>query len=139
MTGPDEAQFDELAEWLRRASEDLDCARVLLEMTEHYENIAFLAQQAGEKYLKAYLFYHGVSFPATHDITHLINLVATVDQDLADAADDARALSRYSVAARYPTPDLTVSCEDAARLVGIAGAVRSLVLEALPDCGSADA
>ncbi len=36
--------------------------------------ICFHAQQASEKYLKAFLIFHQINFPYTHDIGKLINI-----------------------------------------------------------------
>lgn len=44
---------------------------------------AFHCQQAAEKYLKAFLTWHGVEFPKTHDIGVLLDLVETVAPELA--------------------------------------------------------
>ena len=63
-----------VGQWLSRARSDL----VLAQMTEDQrllpEILAFHAQQAAEKALKALLVHHQVEFPRTHVIALLVNL-----------------------------------------------------------------
>jgi len=46
---------------------------------EDYFNCAFHAQQAVEKFIKAYLVKNQIEFRKTHDIGKLINLIETKD------------------------------------------------------------
>ena len=60
--------------WLFRANEDVAVINDLINYgTQYYTStICFHAQQAVEKYLKAFLAYHNVDFPRTHDVDFLI-------------------------------------------------------------------
>jgi len=60
---------------------------LLKEGFEDYENVGFHAQQAAEKFIKAFLVRHQIEFPKTHDIGLLRQLVARVE---------ARSLSGYN-------------------------------------------
>ena len=68
---PDEAaKRDLVRQWLARAEEDLVACRVLLTQEALVRSaLAFHAQQATEKHLKALLTWHEVEFPKTHDLT----------------------------------------------------------------------
>ncbi len=62
-------------DWLAKAATDLAvCDRLLTEGTEFSEAVAFHAQQAAEKSLKALLVARQVEFPKTHDIDVSSNL-----------------------------------------------------------------
>lgn len=67
-----------------------------------YENVGFHAQQATEKFIKAFLVRHQLEFPKTHNIALLRQLVAQTDRDLADRLTPADALTPYGVEFRYP-------------------------------------
>jgi HEPN domain-containing protein len=90
-------------EWMRKAEQDLRAAEALLSQDPAllYPS-CFHSQQAVEKYLKAFLTIRQVEFPKTHSIREILNLVRTVDEDLADALLPAAALTPYGVEARYP-------------------------------------
>ncbi|MCL6542641.1 MAG: HEPN domain-containing protein, partial [Roseiflexus sp.] len=58
--------------WIRRAESDLKIGRDEL-VTEDpaTDAICFHMQQCAEKYLKAFLIFHGKEIPRTHDIAFL--------------------------------------------------------------------
>lgn len=88
---------------VHRAHKDLVAAEVLLkEGFEDYENVGFHAQQAAEKFIKAFLVRHQIEFPKTHNIALLRQLVGSVDSELAKALDVSDALTPYGVEFRYP-------------------------------------
>jgi len=65
-------------EWLEKAEEDFHVAKRECRARKHpgYNAACFHAQQCAEKYLKAYLVYHMVDFPYTHDMQNLLELCA---------------------------------------------------------------
>ncbi|MCX6550713.1 MAG: HEPN domain-containing protein, partial [Acidobacteria bacterium] len=90
MKPPDEIRREIVAQWVARADEDLSVARHLLaEKLPYHGAIGFHAQQAAEKFLKAYLVAHQVEFPKTHDLGRLLDLIAPVDGALATALSAA--------------------------------------------------
>ena len=62
----------------------------------------FHSQPAAEKYLKAYLTQRQEEFPKTHSIREILDLIKTVDEELADTLLSAAALTPYGVDVRYP-------------------------------------
>jgi HEPN domain-containing protein len=75
-------------EWLAKAETDLlVCERLLAQGAEFSEVVAFHAQQAAEKSLKALLVARQVEFPKTHDIERLLELVGLGDGSLAAALE----------------------------------------------------
>lgn len=57
--------------WLKKAENDLKIVKHELELSEEEmvkDGACFHCQQAVEKYLKAYLIFHKIDFPRTHNI-----------------------------------------------------------------------
>ena len=133
MTPREVAKRKVLAEWLRKADDDLALAEHLLAESASYPNaVAFHSQQAAEKYLKALLTWREIPFPKTHDLQVLLNLLGATDADLTAVLQDAVVLSAYGVVLRYPgdRPDATATeARDAATM---AARVRKGVCCALP-------
>ena len=63
------------AAWLRYARGDLALAQVPLPEDSFYELLCFHAQQAVEKALKAVLIINNISYPKTHNIRTLLDLL----------------------------------------------------------------
>jgi len=103
MRTPEQVKWDFVQQWLDRARKDLAAGDVLLKKGfEDYENVGFHAQQAAEKFIKAFLVRHQIEFPKTHDIVLLRRLVARVDPGLAKKLLAVDALTPYGVEFRYP-------------------------------------
>jgi HEPN domain-containing protein len=136
MKPPDAIRRELVAQWLARAEEDLGVARHLLaDRLPYYTAIGFHAQQAAEKYVKAFLVAHQVEFPKTHDLGRLLDLVAGVDAALAEALSGAVQLSDYGVDVRYPGDLPELGIDDARRAVDCAVQVRDGItprLEPIP-------
>jgi HEPN domain-containing protein len=136
MKPPDQIRREIVAQWLARADEDLSVARHLLAEKLPYRGaIGFHAQQAAEKFLKAYLVAHQVEFPKTHDLGRLLDLIAPVDGALATALSAAVQLTDYGVDVRYPGDLAQLDADDAERAVDCAAEVRDAVtsrLEPIP-------
>ena len=115
--------------WLRLALGDLSAARALLTAEGVApRQVAYLAQQAAEKALKATIALEGTEPPLTHD---LIFLIAKCPQEagLRQVDVDIVALSAAQTAARYPDPEdlpydhdeSELLVRDATRLLGAVG------------------
>jgi len=102
-------QAHEARRWLETAEEDLEAARILLREGK-YSHACFLAQQSGEKAVKALWYFLGED-PWGHSIHKLIlDLPEGIAQkEMAKIQDDAAALDRFYIPTRYPNglPDLT--------------------------------
>lgn len=88
--------------WLFRADEDIAVINNLVKSgTELYTStICFHAQQAAEKFLKAFLVYHDVDFPKTHDIDFLLLECQKIDKETFEI--DINSLTDFGVSVRYP-------------------------------------
>ena len=104
MRPPEEEVIRKIVgEWIYKADQDITSAEALLSQDPPllYPS-CFHSQQAAEKYLKAYLTRRQVEFPKTHSIREILNLVKTVDEELATELLPATALTPYGVEVRYP-------------------------------------
>jgi HEPN domain-containing protein len=91
-----------LNNWIYRAREDISVMDKLANAgIEYYTStICFHAQQAVEKYLKAFLIYHDVDFPRTHDVDFLLLECVKIDKD--NFEFDFKSLTEFGVSVRYP-------------------------------------
>lgn len=95
--------------WMNYAETDLRAAHVLLEGREFFpRQVCFLAQQCGEKAIKAILIYEEVNFPKHHDLDRLRDLVPE-GWEVKEKFPDLAELTIWAVESRYPgdTPDVT--------------------------------
>lgn len=91
------------AGWVRKAEQDLRAVEVMLTAENvPWGVVCFHAQQAGEKYLKAFLVHERIKFPRTHDLEELLELIGDRAAELTGAKAHCKLLTRYAVAARYP-------------------------------------
>ncbi len=91
------------ARWMKKAEEDLKVIGHELKLGEEEAAagaVCFHAQQAAEKYLKAFLIENGKSVGKTHDIALLIKLCAEFDPGFEKI--EATELNYYAVKIRYP-------------------------------------
>jgi HEPN domain-containing protein len=111
-------------EWIEKAEGNYDSARVLMRQRKHLvpDVVCNQCQQCAEKYLKALLVRHGLSFPKTHDLTQLKNLIKSIDADILLIAPALETLNPYGIDVRYP--GLQATAGDAREAVVAMKAVR---------------
>lgn len=132
MRTPEQVKWDFVQQWLGKAQRDLLAASVLLKTDlEDYENAGFHAQQAAEKYIKAFLVRYQIEFPKTHDIAILRQLVDKIDRRTAEQLAPADVLTPYGVTFRYPGASTIASRKDGQEALRVAEQVRDAVLEQL--------
>ncbi|MBF0509335.1 MAG: HEPN domain-containing protein [Deltaproteobacteria bacterium] len=116
--------------WLRKADSDMKLAEHLFSEGADFPNaIALHSQQTAEKYLKAFLTYHQKAFPKTHDLDVLLDLIETIDPNLALSLRDVIILTPYGVELRYPGdyPEPTTGMAEEA--VELARKVKNAILK----------
>ena len=97
------APTDVTLAWLQRARSDIQLGRTALDAQGVMpEDAAFHAQQCAEKALKALLLHRGISFPKTHAIEVLLDLLKAQGTSVPKGVDEAFELSEYAVQTRYP-------------------------------------
>lgn len=132
MRTPEQVKWDFVQQWLDKARKDLATGEIILrEDFEDYENSGFHAQQAAEKFIKAFLVRHQIQFPKSHDIALLRQLVARVDSKLAEKLATADALTPYGVEFRYPGDLPSVSRDEGETALRLAEETRALIMESL--------
>ena len=113
-------------EWLRHAESDLTYARLGEVQPAILRNqVAFHAEQAAEKAFKGVLVHAAVEFPRTHDLQSLLLLIRNNGISVPPEIEQASALTRFAVEARYPgdiepikPEELALAIEMAERVVG---------------------
>jgi HEPN domain-containing protein len=87
--------------WLDQASEDLKWSRYLAKRGG-YHIACFLAQQVGEKALKAFLYAKGEELVIGHSVERLCTTAAGFDKEFAEKVKTWSILDGYYVTTRYP-------------------------------------
>lgn len=90
-------------EWVTKGDHDIEMAQLLYNERGYTETIAFLIQQAVEKYLKGLLVFHGVKPKRTHDLEKLIDDVIEIDKSFEKFIDIGTKITKYYMDSRYPS------------------------------------
>ena len=114
---------NEADRWYRQGVADLEAARGSLQLKK-YEWASFQAQQAGEKFLKAYWLYHGHD-PWGHSIAKLIMDFpdTAAKRSIENLSDAGKYLDKMYIPTRYPNglPDMipaeVYTCEEASKAI----------------------
>ena len=132
MRTREQVKWDFVQQWLNRARKDLAAGELLLKGAfEDYENVGFHAQQAAEKFIKAFLVCHQIEFSKTHNIALLTQLVASLDPELAKKLAGVDSLTSYAVEFRYPGDLPSVSRNEGEKALRLGEKTRDLILAAL--------
>jgi len=91
-------KIDLVQGWLEKAQRDLYVALRELSSSKPLTDITcFHAQQAAEKYLKAYLVWVEIDFPKTHVLEQLVLLAGQKDPEFLMLKDEVSLLTPYAV------------------------------------------
>ena len=103
---PDQSALQARA-WIKKARSDLRTIELLQVATDYpYDSVAFHAQQAAEKALKAVLTFAQIPFPRWHDLEELASLFPRdIAAELVLDPDSLGFLSQMAIAPRYPGDD----------------------------------
>jgi HEPN domain-containing protein len=120
-------QNDYLRNWLFRANEDIAGIKNLSEsgLELYSSTICFHAQQAVEKFLKAFLVFHNIDFIKTHDLEFLLMECQKIDKSCFDF--DFGSLTDFGVSIRYPDDFFVPDKEDTILYCDIALEVKKVV------------
>lgn len=87
--------FDTTKNWCQKADNDLKNARHEIEHEDAaLDTVCFHSQQTVEKYLKAFLVYHGMDIPRTHTLVQNIGVAEKVWCHISEPCDDRILLVR---------------------------------------------
>jgi HEPN domain-containing protein len=87
--------------WFLQGRRDRQVAEVN-RREQFYEWVCFLSQQAAEKLLKAYLYFHGESDVRGHSTHILAERCAEYHADFNTVLDDCQKLDLFYIPTRYP-------------------------------------
>lgn len=99
---PEERAREVARDWVLRARGNLARARQPKPPGAFWEDLAFDAQQAIEKAVKAVLILRQIDFPRTHDIGELLGLLPSDTAGFPAPIRQADRLTDYATVARYP-------------------------------------
>jgi HEPN domain-containing protein len=118
--------------WLEYANDDLKTAQIIFLLSSNipYRIIAYHSQQSAEKFIKAFLVFHSIDFPYTHNISALIELCEPI-VDLNKKLKSAKGLSKYAVAMKYPNEYLKITKGEAKKSIEIAAKVKDEIISLL--------
>jgi HEPN domain-containing protein len=124
--------IEEGKRWLEQAEEDLKWSSELAKRGG-YHIVCFLAQQVGEKALKAFLYAKGEELVVGHSVERLCTAAARFDKEFAEKVKKWSILDGYYVATRYPNglpdsiPARVYTHQAATDAVSIAGEIVNFV------------
>jgi HEPN domain-containing protein len=126
------SDLEEIQEWVAKAEEDFAGAVALNRRRKKPlpNLVCFHAQQCVEKYLKAYLIFHEVSFPRIHDLVALLDQCIAIEAAFERLREICLSLDPYSVIFRYPGQDAVP--EEAGTALAGARKVRAFLRRRLP-------
>lgn len=126
--------------WLRQAQQDLDDARYTL-AGGRYHLTCFLAQQAGEKALKGYLYARGEERVWGHSVADLARQAAEYEDRFGALIGVGGGLDRHYIPTRYPNglpggiPAEAFDADDAEKALRQAQHIIQQVIEAVRGVG----
>ncbi|HEY6976963.1 MAG TPA: HEPN domain-containing protein [Chitinophagaceae bacterium] len=116
--------------WLRKAENDLLVIKNNIASAEiPIDACCFHAQQATEKYLKAYLVSKQIHFPKIHDLQALTILCANINPVFNTIIEPALNLSDYAIAPRYPDAFDDITIDDARKAYEDTITIKNFTLE----------
>ncbi len=119
-----------IEEWLNKAESDLEVCRELLNRKRFADIVAFHAQQAAEKYLKALWEFFDMNVVKVHDLYFLKEGLISKTMGINELRDDdLYFLTEFAVDFRYPGESATV--KEVRKAYKIALKVRDVVLNVL--------
>ena len=115
-------------QWIEKAEEDRLVVHQLMEANSSAMGaIGFHCQQAAEKFLKAFLIFHGIEPPRTHNIEFLLKQCSEIAVNFTSI--NPLNLTDYGVEARYPGDFLEPSAMELKGLIEMVDQIREIVLD----------
>jgi HEPN domain-containing protein len=119
--------------WLAKAAADIAKARHDRAAEPPFlDDVAFHAQQAAERVLKAFLTWHGITFRKTHNLIELGQSCVALDRTLEPLLRSAAPLTEYAWKFRYPGEAAGPSSEEADEALATARQVYEGITARLP-------
>lgn len=101
---------EHINDWIEKGDHDLGTAKLIyLHIPQYFDVIAFHTQQAVEKYLKAILISKNITFPKTHNLIYLFDLLSDFIKIEEQKYNQAIILNNFGVEVRYPNQTIHLS------------------------------
>lgn len=117
-----------VADWLVRAAEDIQVAKILIKEEGLPNSVCFHSQQAGEKYLKAFLAFQGKNVRKVHDLNALLTLCGEIDKSFSELKPEVDYLNKFYIETRYPADIPSFTTNEAEKAVETALRIKEFVL-----------
>lgn len=128
----DPARVEDVRAWLAKARLDLEAGGFEMANPALYFDVAFHAQQAAEKSFKAFLAWHDMPFPKTHDLERLGRACVQIAPSLGAIVDEAAPLTEYAWRFRYPGEAEGPDRDEVEAALATARRIYEAILEQLP-------
>lgn len=116
-----------LKQWLFRANEDIAVIKSLSQNIENYTStICFHCQQSVEKFLKAFLVFHKINFPKTHDVDFLLQKCSQI-KNVVFKNINLKDLSDFGVDIRYPDDFYIPDIAETKEYIEIAKEIKTII------------
>jgi len=99
-------------EWYKKAANDIEAVKILIEKDGPSDVAAVLLQQGVEKYLKGYLINKGWKLKKIHDLKVLLDEAVKYDPSFNKYYDLGDILTHYYFEEKYPFDEIEVSLKD---------------------------
>ncbi|MDQ2997742.1 MAG: HEPN domain-containing protein [Chloroflexota bacterium] len=119
--------------WLVKAQRDLvTVEQILVHDHPMLDSVVYHCQQAGEKALKSFLFWHDTPFRKTHDLVALLLQCVALDTTLSFLEETANFLTPLGVEFRYPSDILEPPLDEAQEAFERAKVLLAEIVKRLP-------
>ncbi len=120
-------------EWLNKAEEDFNFAKINLEEdNKFYSQICFHFQQSAEKYLKALIAAYDLEFEKIHNLIALLKICGKKEPSLLSLMEQCELLNTAYIDTRYPVHWPTdYSKEKATKIQDAADKIAQMIRETL--------
>ena len=116
-----------LQQWIGKAEEDYVVVQQLMSSEIPIKGaIAYHCQQSAEKFLKAFIVFHRLEIPRTHNIEYLLEKCSNIDKSF--SLVDPGNLTDYGVEVKYPGDFLEPSMKELDSLISVVENLRELVV-----------
>ena len=116
-----------LQQWIGKAEEDYVVVQQLMSSEIPIKGaIAYHCQQSAEKFLKAFIVFHRLEIPRTHNIEYLLEKCSNIDKSF--SLVDPGNLTDYGVEVKYPGDFLEPSMKELDSLISVVENLMELVV-----------
>lgn len=126
----DDAKVTEISQWLVKALNDLESAKLLAFGDKWIgDTSVYHCQQAAEKSLKAYLVLNDRPIQKIHDLTVILSQCEVIDTQFSELLEACEILTPYATLFRYPGAQINPERSDVEEAVVLATKIFEFVFD----------